>query len=446
MSGSANRNHHASREEDRGQASSLSRRRFLAALAGGTLLAGCDFSFREGIGNPCRASLPPALAQHPLVQAAWQGLRADEVWDSHAHLFGTGDSGQGLWVNPQMESLLSPLQLVQRLFYLNASCAHDAPGRVDESVIERLLNLVDGLRPGVKLVLFAFDWAHDDEGRHLPERSTFHVPDAYARRVAQGHPGEFEWAASIHPYRADAIAALEHAAVHGARAVKWLPPAQNIDPASSRCAAFYAAMARLDLPLITHAGEEKAVHGSDAQALGNPLKLRRALDAGVRVVVAHCASLGKGADLDAGANGPPRDNFELFARLLGEAHFAGQLFGDLSALPQLNRLRVLRQLLAHPEWHARLLNGSDYPLPGVVPIFSVDKLVEAKLLDPAAAPVLKTLREYNPLLFDFVLKRSLRWESQRFAAQVFETRRFFETRRATPRLMHQPDTQPRISS
>ncbi len=428
----ANRSHPLAPEGGRGKGPSASRRHFLAALAGAALLAGCDFSFREGIGNPCRASLPPALAQHPLVQAAWQGLNADEVWDCHAHLFGSGDSGEGLWVNPQMESLLSPLQLVQRLFYLNASCAHDAPGRVDESVVERLLNLVDGLRPGVKLLLFAFDWAHDDEGRQLPERSTFHVPDAYARRVAQGHPGEFEWAASIHPYRADAVAALEHAAAHRARAVKWLPPAQNIDPASSRCAAFYAAMARLDLPLITHAGEEKAVHGSDAQALGNPLKLRRALDAGVRVVVAHCASLGKGADLDAGAHAPPRDNFELFARLLGEARFVGRIFGDLSALPQLNRLRVLRELLAHPEWHPRLLNGSDYPLPGVMPIFSVDKLVEAQLLDPAAASVLKTLRQYNPLLFDFVLKRSLRWEGRRFAAGVFETRRFFDAHRATP--------------
>ncbi|MBI3150237.1 MAG: amidohydrolase [Betaproteobacteria bacterium] len=398
----------------------------MAAIGAATLLSGCDFSLSEGIANPCRARLPAALAEHPLVLAAWRGLRIDQVWDCHAHLFGTGDSRAGLWVNPQMQSLLSPLQLVQRLFYLNASCAHDAPGRVDESVVERLLNLVDGLRPGVKLLLFAFDWAHDERGRHLPERSTFHVPDAYARQVAQGHPGEFEWVASIHPYRADAVEALEQAAAGGARAVKWLPPAQNIDPANPRCDAFYAALTRLELPLITHAGEEKAVHGSDAQILGNPLKLRRALDAGVRVVVAHCASLGHGADLDAGASAPARENFELFLRLFGEARHEGRLFGDLSALPQLNRLRVLPRLLAHPEWHGRLLNGSDYPLPGVMPIFSVDRLVEERLLEAAAAPVLKALRAHNPLLFDLVLKRSLAWEGERFAARVFETRPFFD--------------------
>ncbi len=406
----------------------MNRRRFLLALGATGALAGCDFDFREGIANPCRSALPKQIAEHPIVLRAWQGLRTDQVWDAHAHLFGTGDSGAGLWVNPQMESLLSPFQLVQRLFYLNASCAHDAPGQVDASVVERLLNLVDGLRPGVKLLLFAFDWAHDEQGRRRPERSTFFVPDSYARKVAQAHTAAFEWVTSIHPYRADALDALDEAVASGARAVKWLPPAQNIDPASPRCARFFAALARFDLPLITHAGEEKAVHGSDAQALGNPLKLRRALEAGVRVVVAHCASLGQGVDLDRGANAPLKDNFELFLRLFAEVNHEGRLFGDLSALTQLNRYKVLPRLLANPQWHDRLLNGSDYPLPGVMPIFSVDRLVEDRLLAASAAPVLKTLREHNPLLFDFVLKRSVAWEGKTFANAAFETRRFFDRR------------------
>ena len=67
------------------------------------------------------------------------------------------------------------------------------------------------------------------------------------------------------------------AAGHGARAVKWLPPAMGIDPASARCDRFYAAAARLGLALLTHAGEEKAVHGAAEHGFGNPLKLRRAL-------------------------------------------------------------------------------------------------------------------------------------------------------------------------
>ena len=52
------------------------------------------------------------------------------------------------------------------------------------------------------------------------------------------------------------------------------------------------------IALLTHAGEEQAVEAEEDQELGNPLRLRRALDAGVQVIVAHCASLGTGLDLD----------------------------------------------------------------------------------------------------------------------------------------------------
>ncbi len=50
----------------------------------------------------------------------------------------------------------------------------------------------------------------------------------------------------------------------------------------------------------------------------------------------------------------------------------------------------------------------------------------ARLLAPATVPLLESLREHNPLLFDFVLKRQLRAGSARFADPVFETRPFFE--------------------
>ena len=73
------------------------------------------------------------------------------------------------------------------------------------------------------------------------------------------------------------MAALEQAKAEGARAVKWLPSAMGIDPASPLCDDFYRTLARLDLPLISHAGTENAVHGVGRSELGNPLKLRRPL-------------------------------------------------------------------------------------------------------------------------------------------------------------------------
>ena len=214
----------------------MDRRRFL--IGGGILAAGCDFSFEQGVWNPCRAALPPRLADHALVERAWSGVEAAQFWDAHAHLVGTGDSGSGIFVNPRMDSLLHPGQYARRLFFLNAGCAHDAPGNVDRAYVERMRDLLDGLRPGAKLLLFAFERAHDERGAVLWDRTVFYVPDAYARDMARAHRRYFEWAASIHPYRGDCAEALEQAKRDGARAVKWLPAAMGIDPASPRCDRF----------------------------------------------------------------------------------------------------------------------------------------------------------------------------------------------------------------
>lgn len=401
------------------------RRAGLLSLAGAGL-AGWSLWPEAGVINPCRSGLPPDLAGHDLMRSVWAGVNPAHVWDAHAHLVGVGDGDSGAWANPNMDSLWNPLQYVQKLFYLNAGCVHDAPGKVDASFVARLENLMAGFPVGAKILLFAFDWAHDERGRPRREASAFYLPDAYAARIAAAHPERMEWAASIHPYRADALDALETAVAAGARAVKWLPAAMGIDPVAPRCDAFYRALARHDLPLITHAGHEAAVAGTARQDYGNPLKLRRPMDLGVRVVVAHCASHGGDADLDKGGNGPRRSSFDLFARMMDEPGHVGRLFADISAVTQINRADVLETLLARPDWHGRLLNGSDYPLPGILPLISLDRLVSRKLLAAEAKPFLNGLREHNPLLFDFALKRLLRLNGTGFAAGVFETRAFFD--------------------
>jgi mannonate dehydratase len=413
----------------------MNRRRFLIAtgLAGLGLAGAAAWRYwpEQGLMNPCLAALPRELAGHPLVQDAWQGLDPARVWDCHAHLVGTGDSGSGIWLNPALDSIIHPMQYAQKIFFLNAGCAHQAPGQVDQSYIERMHNLVDGMRPGVKLMLFAFDYNHAEDGTPLPERSSFHIPNRYARDVARKSPAYFEWVASIHPYRKDCVEELDRAAAEGARAIKWLPAAQGMNPSTPLCDRFYAALAKHGLPLITHAGEERAVHGGNTQHFGNPLLLRRALDHGVRVVVAHCGSMGQDRDIDRGANGPYRESFDLFARLMDDAKYGPKLHGDISAMTQLNRAGpALETALSREDWHGRLLNGSDYPLPGVMPLFSVNYMVELGLIPAATAPVLSEIRRHNPLLFDFVLKRHLRHQGKGFSAGIFETRSFFERKAA----------------
>ena len=412
----------------------MNRRRFLiAAGTAGMGLAGAAvwrFWPEQGLLNPCLAALPRALAEHELVHSAWSGLDPAQVWDCHAHLVGTGDSGNGIWLNPALESMIHPLQYAQRLFFLNAGCAHEAPGRVDQSYVERMHNLLEGLRPGVKLMLFAFDYLHREDGTADRDNSSFYVPNEYARNIARKNPKFFEWVASIHPYRKDCVEALERAAAEGARAIKWLPAAQGMNPTSPLCDPFFTALAKLDLPLISHAGEERAVHGGNTQHFGNPLLLRRALDHGVRVVVAHCGSMGQDRDIDQGENGPHVDSFDLFARLMDDAKYGPKLHGDISAMTQLNRAGpALETVLRREDWHPRLLNGSDYPLPGVMPLFSVTYMVQLGLIPDSAAQVLTEIRKHNPLLFDFVLKRQLAFRGKRFAKSVFETRRFFEKKK-----------------
>ncbi len=402
----------------------INRRLFLAAMGTGALSLLASRAWPE-VWNSCRPGLPPLLVGHPALVAAWQGIDAAQVWDCHAHLVGTGDSGSGIVLSPAMTSLLHPIQYAQRLFFLNAGCADNSPGRVDQRYVEWMRQLLAGMPPGPKLMLLAFDRVHDEGGRAVPERSAMYVPNDYARDLTRRYPQCFEWVASIHPYRGDAVAALVQAKAEGARAVKWLPPAMGIDPAAARCDDFYQALARLNLPLISHAGGEMAVDGAGRPEFGNPLRLRRALDAGVRVVVAHCASLGEDADLDQG--GRRMASFALFTRMMDAPAYRGLLFADISAIIQRTRdLAVVRTIIERDDWHGRLLNGSDYPLPGVMPLVSPTKFAQAGMLDATLVPVLTELQGHNPLLFDFVLKRHLTSGGHRLAPTIFATRSFFD--------------------
>jgi predicted TIM-barrel fold metal-dependent hydrolase len=407
----------------------MNRRLFLRALGAGALgiAGGCDFSLEEGIFNPCLPDpTPKRLLDNNLVEASWQGVDPAKFWDCHVHVAGVGDGNTGVWITPQMNSLLHPWQNLQRRFYLNASCT-EREGSVDEDFVRRLLHCLDAFPRGAKAMLLGFDFHHDEHGAPREDLSSFFIPNRYVAGLAQRFPDRLEWICSIHPYRADAIDELHWSVGQGARAVKWLPSAMGMDPGSPKCDRFYQALARLNLPLLTHGGEEKAVHGGSMSELNNPLRLRRPLDQGVRVIVAHCASLGENIDIDRGPNGPRLEGFGLFQRLMDEPRYEGRLFADISAVTQANRTEsVLSTLIRRVEWHPRLINGSDYPLPGVMPLFSLRRFVRQHFLTDSQAQVLSEIRPYNPLLFDFVLKRSLVSGGQRFTPVVFESRRLFE--------------------
>lgn len=408
----------------------MRRREFLrASLAAHALaLGGCrmPLSLEQGLMGDCGKAHD--MLRNPWVAAAWRDLRPERVWDMHVHLFGNGRSGGGIWVEPEYDRPRSIGARVRHAFFMNAGCVGEDENRLDQGMVARLVHIADECPRGAKFMLLAFDFTYDEGGRKREDLTTFAVPNAYARRIDATRPDRFEWIASVHPYRPDALEELQAARDGGARAVKWLPPTMGIDLRSPRTAAFYDALERLDLPLLVHVGEEQAVAGARRHELANPLFLREPLDRGVRVIAAHCATLGESADMDKSrdpAKAPMAENFDLFARLMAERRYEGLLFGDLSAVTQANRAAYLPRLLGMEAWDGRLLNGSDYPLPGILPIFSLNDLVADGVLEARLVPALRALRHVNALLFDFVLKRNLRIGARRLPTSAFETRDFF---------------------
>ena len=354
-----------------------------------------------------RSDRPYPPAAQALIDRAFEDLDpARPVLDVHVHALGLGQDGDGTFVNPQKLSGRHPFKRFETGLYLKATGVKDM-ARFDREYLEVLVARARDFPRPVKLHLLAMDRAYRADGSPDPERTEFYVPNDYVFSAATQHPDLIVPVISIHPARKDALQELEACAARGARLLKWLPNAQGIDPADPRYEPFYTRMKELGITLLTHAGEEKAVAVKDAQALGNPLRLRRPLDLGVTVIVAHCASLGKNADLD--HPGRTTANFDLFLRLMAEPKYRDHLFGDLSAITQINRLpRPIQTLLAQSDLDGRLVNGSDYPLPGVNLVIWTRRLVELRMITPAERRALNAIWKRNPLLFDFVLKRTLK--------------------------------------
>jgi mannonate dehydratase len=398
-------------------APSLSRRQLVVATSFAALYGALRLG-RSRLARQPPSRAPLSARTQAFVDALWRGLAPAQVLDVHTHLIGLGHGGTGCEVGPRMQSRLNPMDFAKFSIYLEASGITELQ-EADQQYLARLLSLMSRQRPHGRLLLMAFDRAYDESGRVLAAETEFYTPNEYALSLAQRYPSYFVACASVHPYRADAVEALNRAVEGGAVAVKWLPNAMNIDPSSAKCDAFYDALARLQVPLISHAGEEKAVHAQERQRLGNPLRLRRALERGVRVVVAHCASLGLNPDLDAPGQ-PWVENFELFWRLFQQPQWQGRLYGELSAMTLVNRVgHPLQVLLEHPELHHRLVNGSDYPLPAINVLMQTRPIVEKGFITEADREALNELDRHDPLLYDFALKRTVSWKGVRFADGVF---------------------------
>ncbi len=357
-----------------------------------------------------------------LMKRAFDDIDPAKLIDHHVHIAGLGAGGTNAFVNPKMLTWRHPFHRLKLKVYMSSAGVSDEDN-ADPQAAARLAALVKNIKDHGKHRLLAFDKNYRKDGTVNLEKTEFYVPNEYVFELAKRYPDLFVPNISVNPYRPDAVEELEKWARRGARIVKWLPNAMGIDPSDPKCDPFYQKMKELDLILLSHGGEEKAVEAEEDQKLGNPLLLRRALDHGVKVVVAHCAGLGANEDLDTRER-KLISNFDLFLRLMDEKRYEGLLFGEISAMTQFNRSgKPLRTMLAREDLHERLVNGSDYPLPAVNLLIRTRPLVKQGYINNSEAESLKEIYDYNPLLFDFVLKRTLRLPgtSRSFSAAIFMT-------------------------
>ena len=352
-----------------------------------------------------RDSLSPKAAD--LIKRSFDQINPDLLIDQHTHVAGLGTGGTNAFVNYKMHSWAHPFHRAKFKVYMSAAGVNDEL-IADSQLIDRLTSLIQHTPNHGRHRILAFDKHYRTDGSVDLEKTEFYVPNEYVFSLVSQYPDLFVPAISVNPYRLDALDELEKCAAHGARVVKWLPNAMGIDPSDERCDPFYQKMKQLDLVLLSHGGEEKAVEAEEDQKLGNPLLLRRALDWGVKVIVAHCAGLGDNEDLDA-KDKRRVTNFDLFMRLMDDKRYEGLVFGDVSAMTQFNRIgRPLTTVLIREDLHERLLNGSDYPLPAINVLIRTRPLVKRGYITNDERNCLDEIYNYNPLLFDFVLKRTIK--------------------------------------
>jgi uncharacterized protein len=355
-----------------------------------------------------------------LINRAYEGIPEGKVWDYHCHLVGTGKMGDA-YIGPSFMKF-SNLNYKVKFNVLMSSSGVDDIEKADEQYVSRLIQLLE-LMPGVgKVCLLALDQFYTFDGEPNKDLTKLYVSNDYMFEVYRRYPQYFEPCVSIHPYRFDALEELEKWAGLGVKMVKWLPNEMNIDPSSPVCEPFYHKLRMLDMVLLTHTGDETALTVPGLNHLGNPLLFRKPLEMGVKIIMAHCAGMGKGLDLD--SKEKKIDHYyHYFLRLMKEPEYEKNLFGDISGLTLINRAGTsLNTILNKQDIHHRLVNGSDYPLPAVNAAVSTELLLQMKYITEREKKYLDEVYNFNPMLYDFVLKRTIRSPynlDMRFSDSIF---------------------------
>lgn len=227
------------------------------------------------------------------------------------------------------------------------------PQTLEKQAEDRLIETINSTAGIDAAVALAFDAVYDRDGNRQESRTHLYVANDYVAELAVRKP-KVLFGASVHPYRKDAVAELERCIQKGAVLLKWLPVVQDFNPADERCFPMFEALAHHRLPLLCHTGGERMLPNLNTD-VEDPALLVPALQRGVTVIAAHCGTRDR-------LSHP--DYTPTFFRLAREYE---RLYGDTAALNLPTRSYVYEQLLSDPVVRAKLVHGSDWPVPSVPP-------------------------------------------------------------------------------
>jgi len=266
------------------------------------------------------------------------------IIDLHCHVAGLGGGDSGCFISSKLRDNLR-FGIYLKGFGVTRE---ELETYGDQLCIQRIAERIDASKNVDKAVVLAIDGVINKDGELDHELTEIYVPNEFVARETARYP-DLLFGASINPYRLDALKRLEWAKANGAVLVKWIPSIMRIDPADESLRPFYEKMKQLNLPLLTHGGQEKSFTDAHDE-LADPARLKLPLEIGVRVIVAHVASTGE------------NNGVEDFERLLPMFETYSNLYSDISSLTQANKMGYLRRVLADKRLEGRLLYGTDYPL------------------------------------------------------------------------------------
>lgn len=380
-------------------------------------------------------------------QLIFDSLQLPQVYDIHIHNLGYDE---GNYVNPRSAARgIAAWSDYFTFMVLRYAAGMTSPiGSTQEArrriqlYAEHFPKLCGIILPIHRAVLSDGNVDWKNTGSYLTNKAALKTAQTF-----QSDHSKLMAAVSIHPFDLHWKCKMLKAHAEGIRLIKWMPP-QSVPPDSAQIDEYYRTMKSLGMILIAHAGPEHTIPTTDEnkewEDWGNPLRFRRPLQIGVNIILAHCGHKDKIPDLD-DPEQPLIPGFELFLRLAREAHeknqtgeWSGKLYGDLAGVLAHYGSDFIRELLlcTHEEG-VRLIYGSDYPFTNLVQPShdAYEECAETGLLDKAKVNPLKEIRDWNPLLANYVFARNLAVETpeglvtfpeEAFSGEMFESVMIYE--------------------